>query len=822
MRHCKEGRVRGILGVLLTLSILVFFALGCSFDDAALKERTCESDTDCDIPKRCVDKLCQYECATSDDCEGIGAVCLANVCKIHDCSNSNPCINGDCIDSLSGMTCSCLTEYTGTYCDRCNGGYHDDGNGNCIEDGLCPHPDLCGDHGSCVSGDPNFVCDCDEGYAGDYCGNCSAGYYKVNDECVPVEECSPDFCLEHGTCVDDTGVAVCSCENGYTGNQCEGCADNFHREAEVCLPNETCPFPDPCGEFGDCHDDTGVITCSCQEGYEGEFCTDCEAGYHLVGNRCEVDESCENTTCSNHGECSEFEGELNCDCMTGYSGERCEVCDEGYHEIEGGDCEEDVNCPIADPCLPGGTCFDINGRAECECNEGYEGELCDDCEMGYHENNGTCVIDEGCQETSCSEHGTCSIIMGLISCACTAGYAGERCELCDEDGGYTLNSVSGLCEIPCEEQNYITCDGICVDGVGNDNCGGCGIVCDGNYACEYGTCECPVNYAGDHCDVCDNGYYGTNCSACPGGSYIPCNGSGFCDEGMLGTGVCTCLDEYHGNACEFSCRDNIQNGDEEGIDCGGSCLASCMPIMESCKAFFDGGHSTGNGLYRIGPNEEESFEVYCDMDNGGWTLVASVIEKSEFWNNTTYEPSTGVRSRSLGTPGLDFNYMMHLAKWRHLLALSGSESWIRVNVRENNSDNDVVLGYLKGVQMEENGALIDPSDAYWGPEITPITNAIGACIVQRNSNFSGQINWLTFDNSDDICQGKPFLGWWPDNCGGMPPLGSASFWAADEGTFAHACSLQGTYRCGQDQMNKPEDGETPTWCQYKRKWYWIQ
>jgi len=41
-------------------------------------------------------------------------------------------------------------------------------------------------------------------------------------------------------------------------------------------------------------------------------------------------------------------------------------------------------------------------------------------------------------------------------------------------------------------------------------------------------------------------------------------------------------------ATEFTCSDNIQNGDEEGVDCGGSCLLQCR---STCDTFLDCGES---------------------------------------------------------------------------------------------------------------------------------------------------------------------------------------------------------------------------------------
>jgi len=57
---------------------------------------------------------------------------------------------------------------------------------------------------------------------------------------------------------------------------------------------------------------------------------------------------------------------------------------------------------------------------------------------------------------------------------------------------------------------------------------------------------------------------------------------------------------------------------------------------ESCKALFDGGHSTGDGTYWINPDggdTSNAFQVYCDMTNSGWTRIeyaADLTHQAQF------------------------------------------------------------------------------------------------------------------------------------------------------------------------------------------------
>ena len=69
--------------------------------------------------------------------------------------DSNPCVNGVCIESITSYTCVCNTGYEGTNCDQlinwCK-------NSPCI-------------HGSCTSLTDSYRCDCPCGWSGPICQN---------------------------------------------------------------------------------------------------------------------------------------------------------------------------------------------------------------------------------------------------------------------------------------------------------------------------------------------------------------------------------------------------------------------------------------------------------------------------------------------------------------------------------------------------------------------------------------------------------------------------------------------------------------------------
>ena len=53
-----------------------------------------------------------------------------------------------------------------------------------------------------------------------------------------------------------------------------------------------------------------------------------------------------------------------------------------------------------------------------------------------------------------------------------------------------------------------------------------------------------------------------------------------------------------------------------------------LPAAENCWALLEGDLSTGNGVYTVNPTGGAPLSVYCDMEDGGWTLVVSVSGSS--------------------------------------------------------------------------------------------------------------------------------------------------------------------------------------------------
>jgi hypothetical protein len=230
-------------------------------------------------------------------------------------------------------------------------------------------------------------------------------------------------------------------------------------------------------------------------------------------------------------------------------------------------------------------------------------------------------------------------------------------------------------------------------------------------------------------------------------------------------------------------------------------------------------HATlSTGTYLVdsdGAGAAAPFTAYCDMatDGGGWTLVAAVVSQSSFWSPSSYTSSNSARAQTIGTPSQLTNYVLHLSRWRDLLALKGTSSMLRLTVRRFDNDVDVTLGFLRGLEMKANNNFTNPNAAFDGA-MNP-KSATGACVIQYNSDFEGTITNNYFVAGDSACTG--YIGW-NGSCG-YPSLGHDGDYAGSGANrFSHACSLANNYYCSGDNMT----GSGGSYCFFKRKWYWIR
>jgi len=102
-----------------------------------------------------------------------------------------------------------------------------------------------------------------------------------------------------------------------------------------------------------------------------------------------------------------------------------------------------------------------------------------------------------CLPDSCNSHGICTAVGGEAECECYTGYSGPGCGTCAD--GYERNWIWD-CEVPCGGTGilgfpFIRCDDVCVDGTTNENCGGCGVRCEGVSSCGWLGGSSPPDYS---------------------------------------------------------------------------------------------------------------------------------------------------------------------------------------------------------------------------------------------------------------------------------------------------------------------------------------
>ncbi len=134
---------------------------------------------------------------------------------------------------------------------------------------LCD-PDPCNGHGTCDPADGS--CTCNDYFTGDACDACADGTLGDYPDCQD-DPCDPDPCNDHGTC--DPADGSCTCNDYFTGDACDACADGTVGDYPDCRDNPC--DPDPCNDHGTC--DTADGSCTCENNYAGDACDSCAPGY---------------------------------------------------------------------------------------------------------------------------------------------------------------------------------------------------------------------------------------------------------------------------------------------------------------------------------------------------------------------------------------------------------------------------------------------------------------------------------------------------------------------------------------------------------------
>ena len=291
-----------------------------------------------------------------------------------------------------------------------------------------------------------------------------------------------------------------------------------------------------------------------------------------------------------------------------------------------------------------------DARLDSEVDSGPQCVRNEDCDSGFHCEDGTCVEDQAavCDTSSCSGHGSCDDSTGVVQCTCDQGYGGENCSECAQGFVQWPEGVANCVDDPCAPD---PCTGEHALGGSCEQTGResftCG--CDQGFVwasdgrgcvptlCEPDPCTRTHEVAGScestgpdtfSCD-CETGYrWLTNLETCVTDlcNPDPCTGdhdiAGTCEQTGVESFLCACQNgcEWNGTTCEAYCRD--ADGDQYGE--GAACLGTdcndgdpninpgtterCNGVDDNCDGNIDGEGSTGCTDY------------YFDGDGDGWGI----------------------------------------------------------------------------------------------------------------------------------------------------------------------------------------------------------
>nr|CAB3263371.1 laminin subunit alpha-2 [Phallusia mammillata] len=249
-----------------------------------------------------------------------------------------------------------------------------------------------------------------------------------------------------------------------------------------------------------------------------------------------------------------------CRCPPGYTGFSCENCAGGYWR----------SGRMCLPCQCNGhsnSCNPLNGACE-NCQHNTMGMHCERCKPGFYGDSTTGTRDD-CQMCSCplpiasnNFSPLCYLdrtTSEMVCLKCPTGYAGKRCETCEQGYFGDPTTPGGSCQL-CEcNGNSQSCDSL--TGV-----------------CTY----CRGHTSGKHCEVCEPAYYGDaierkNCGPCE------CNAVGSVSRQChLVTGQCSCRPGVYGRKCD-ACESGHYLSAEERMCVACECDATGS-LSEQCGA----------------------------------------------------------------------------------------------------------------------------------------------------------------------------------------------------------------------------------------------
>jgi len=327
---------------------------------------------------------------------------------------------------------------------------------------------------------------CPQGYYGERCEYCAVGYRREPSYTGPFANCVPCHCHNHSfSCDVETGK--CACQHHTTGDNCERCLPGYYGQAHYGTPDDCKKCPCPAGvSCSQLPNSNNVVCLNCPAGYTGDRCEYCDDGYFgdPEGLVTGVRRPCELCSCSGNvdqntiGNCNTTTGHC-LRCTRNTYGVYCEKCLPGHW----GDALQDIKCHGNSYYFKlksfGFTSFFL----ACNCHP------------------------KGTQRHSDNSLLQCNLQSG--HCPCKSNVQGRQCDRC-ENGYWNLNSDRGeICfNFRRTKRSFFYlsgCETCKCDPIGAYN-----ISCSVNT----GQCFCKPGVTGQHCDRCLPNHYGFSPEGC--------------------------------------------------------------------------------------------------------------------------------------------------------------------------------------------------------------------------------------------------------------------------------------------------------------------
>uniref|UniRef100_A0A8B9IG90 Laminin subunit gamma 2 n=1 Tax=Anser cygnoides TaxID=8845 RepID=A0A8B9IG90_ANSCY len=220
-------------------------------------------------------------------------------------------------------------------------------------------------------------CQCPDGYQGQFCESCAAGYRRDAPSMGPFSICVPCNCQGGGICDPDTGECYSGDEN--VGNSIS-CPFGFYRDPRPPHGCRACP----CNNGQGCSAVLGreeVVCDHCPPGAAGPNCEYCADGYFgdpAASRPCQPCQCNGNVEPNAVGNCNRQTGEC-LKCIYNTAGFYCDRCKDGFFGNPLAPNPAD-KCRACNCNLVGAEPLTCRSDGSCICKPGFEGPDCEQSE----------------------------------------------------------------------------------------------------------------------------------------------------------------------------------------------------------------------------------------------------------------------------------------------------------------------------------------------------------------------------------------------------------------------------------------------------------